>query len=133
VKTTAGTTPDDLPERPTVADLDPDRARAIKLTPRAREVLRLMVDHADDEDGDGELVGEHGVWYVGLERTSWRVVKQLLWFGVIKVAWGDEAGDGRYQAYVATGEARRALDDPGFVPLFVRALEREAELAKTRG
>jgi hypothetical protein len=77
---------------------------------RAREVLRLMVENRDDEEGDGELVGEKGQWWIGDERTSGRVVNELIRACVIKQL--DECSGRGYAVWVAHSDADRALADP---------------------
>ena len=90
------------------------------MTKRAREILRIMVEKRDHEDG--ELVGEKGVWWIGLERTSFQIVRQLLTLCLISLECGKVGG---YEVYQATSEAKEFLDNPKYVPLIVRAMRRK--------
>lgn len=90
----------------------------MKLTPRARAVLAAMLAHRDDEEG--ELTRDGAQWWLGLDRTSASVANQLLRACLIRLEVGD-LGD-RYQVWVATEEARPALEDPAYVPLIERAV-----------
>lgn len=90
------------------------------MTKRAREILRLMVEKRDHEDG--ELVGDKGQWWIGTERTSFKVVKQLLVLCLISLECGEV---GRYEVYQANEEAKKFLNNPKYVPLIVRAMRRK--------
>jgi hypothetical protein len=80
-----------------------------------------MVERADDPDGEGELVGEKGTWWIGTERTSWGVAKQLLRLCLVRDV-SDTHSLLRYEA--DPEEARRVLDDPSYVPEIVRLTRR---------
>jgi len=97
----------------------------MKLSPRAREVLARMVEHADDGDEEGELTFSSGQWWLGDDRTSGAVAKQLLKGCLIRMSHGD-LGD-KYQLYVATDEARSVLDDPNYVTVIERAIAEQNE------
>jgi len=93
-----------------------DGTRSGLLTPRAREVLRLMLNNADTEDG--VLVGEGALWWIGDERTSWQVAKQLLQLCLVR----DISDTDLLRYEVNADEARRALDDPAYVPEIIRLM-----------
>ena len=64
------------------------------LTPRQREILTLMADHKDTDDG--ELVYEAGTAYVGLECTNGKLVLGLLRLCAIHLDEGEPGGFERY-------------------------------------
>lgn len=98
------------------------------LTKRAREVLRMLVEEKDDDGEDLDILGERGRWYVGLEPTSWAVVKQLLQCCLIHPI-DDHSGLGaKIQVYIARKEeAVKVLADPEYVPEMIRLI-REGDI-----
>ena len=90
------------------------------LTPAMEKVLDWMAH--DVEDG-GELVVEGGEAWYGVNRTSCRVVSNLLRLILIR----DETPNGamtdcKYRYYTINEEGRKVLRNPRYVPFIVRHL-----------
>jgi hypothetical protein len=82
----------------------------VEITKRQREILSIMVDHQEEEEG--ELVrSTPGGWWLGetpiAARTGFWLLRNLL---ITEDTYSDE----KMQRYTANEYAERALKEPGF-------------------
>jgi hypothetical protein len=76
------------------------------LTKRQLEILKIMRDNADNEDG--EIIYERGLGYIGLERIAPRTLFGLLRLAAISA---DSFQSGDVERYHINGTGKQLLRD----------------------
>jgi hypothetical protein len=79
------------------------------VTKRQLEVLRMMKERTEDEDG--ELVYERGVAYIGTTRIAARTVWALIRAMAIKMS--SDSNVGGFERYTITETGRALLREAG--------------------
>lgn len=86
--------------------------------------MRLLQAMRDNDYGDGELIGEKGVWCVGLKRFKWKTVQSCLILCLIRCEQGPEHKG--VELYSLNEDGNGVLDSPTYKPKIIDAIAKRA-------